>query len=341
MAQQGQWFDGQVATERSVTVAAEGGKLVITGASGSAETVDPAELVRMDAGPGRQRFGHRSIEGWRLVLAEPYESEVIALLPRRAGSVLPVTNRTTVAILSTISVVATALMGLIIFAPETVARHMPMSWERKIGAAYDLPVEAMRCDNRQADAALMAMIDRLDPRARADGFTIELLDMDESNAAALPGGRMVVLNGLFDDLENPDAVAGIVAHEIAHVRRRHVAAGMVRELGLGTVITLLGGGAVAANAGGLLSLKFSRTAEAEADADAIAMLRKAGIDPRPTAAAFEQFRRQEGDFPEWMGSHPASGGRARTFAASFDPKARYSPSIDPAAAKALKGACRG
>lgn len=341
MVQQGQWFDGQVATERSVTVTAEAGKLVIASASGPAQEVDPDELVRMDAGPGRQRFGHRSIEGWRLVLSEPYESDVIALLPRRAGSVLPSTNRTTVAILSTISVVATAVMGLIIFAPETVARHMPMSWERKIGAAYDLPVEAMRCDNRQADAALMAMIDRLDPKARADGFTIELLDMDEANAAALPGGRMVVLNGLFDDLDNPDAVAGIVAHEIAHVRRRHVAAGMVRELGLGTIITLLGGGAVASNAGGLLSLKFSRTAEAEADADAIAMLRKAGIDPRPTAAAFEQFRRQEGNFPEWMGSHPASGGRARIFAASFDPKARYSPSIEPAAAKALKGACRG
>ncbi len=231
-------------------------------------------------------------------------------------------------------------MGLVIFAPETVARHMPMSWERRIGAAYDLPVEALKCEDRNAAAALETMIDRLDPKARGDGFTIELVDLDEANAAALPGGRMIVLNGLFDDLKNPDAVAGIVAHEIAHVRRRHVAAGMVRELGLGTVITLLGGGAVASNAGGLLSLKFTRTAEAEADVDAIAMLRRAGIDPRPTAAAFEQFRKREGDFPEWLGSHPASGGRAKRFAASFNSAAAYRPSIPPAAANALLKACR-
>jgi predicted Zn-dependent protease len=218
---------------------------------------------------------------------------------------------------------------------------MPMAWERKLGVAFDLPLEAVRCEDKQAQASLDMIVERLDPKARAEGFTIEMVKLDEANAAALPGGRMVVLSGLFEDIDNPDALAGIVAHEIAHVRRRHVAAAMVRELGLGTVLTLLGGGAVATNAGGLLSLKFSRSAESEADADAVAMLRQAGIDPRPTAAAFEEFRKKEGDWPEWLGDHPASAGRAKLFAASFDANQRYRPTLNPVRAKQLIGSCKG
>ena len=151
---------------------------------------------------------------------------------------------------------------------------------------------------------------------------------------------MVVFNGLFDDIDNPDALAGIVAHEIAHVRRRHVAAAMVRDMGLGTVVTLLGGGAVASNASGLVSLKFTRGAEAEADDDAIAMLKRAGIDPRPTAKAFDDFRKQEGDWPEWLGSHPASKARGQRFATSYRPGSNYRPVLAAAQAKALMGACR-
>jgi predicted Zn-dependent protease len=252
----------------------------------------------------------------------------------------PVVSRNKIAALSGISFLATAAVAMVVFAPEAVARHMPLAWERKLGAAFEMPIEATRCADPAAQVALDRIVDRLDPKARSDGFTVELADVDIANAAALPGGRMIVLNGLFEDVDNADAIAGIVAHEIAHVRRRHVAAGMVRQLGMGTIVTLLGGGAVASNAGGLLSLKFTRSAEAEADSDAIAMLAKAGIDPRPTAAAFEEFRKQEGDWPEWLGDHPASAGRAKSFAASYGAKRIYQPVLGDDEAKSLMSACR-
>ncbi len=340
MEQRGLWYDGQVALERPVRVDQDPRDLILTDEAGSEHRVAKSELVRLGTSSGKVKFGHKSSEGWRLVLAKPVDPAILDGLPR-GGSLMPAMGRKKFAALAGLSFVATALAGLVIFAPQAVAEHMPMTWERKLGAAFDIPIEAARCRDPAAQAALNRVVDRLDPKARGDGFSIELINIDEANAAALPGGRMVVLDGLFEDINNPDALAGIVAHEISHVRRRHVAAAMVRELGLGTVITLMGGGAVASNAGGLLSLKFSRTAEAEADADAIAMLRRAGIDPRPTAEAFEEFRKAEGGFPEWLGSHPASGGRAKRFAASFDEGMAYRPVLDPAQSKALTSACDG
>jgi Zn-dependent protease with chaperone function len=340
MDQRGLWYDGLVALERPVRVSLGPQEIVLIDETGTEHRAATSELVRLRDGTGRFKLGHRSLDGWRLVLVEPLDSAITAALPSRSGSLVPPVGRKKLALLAGISFVATAFAALVIFAPQAVAEHMPMAWERRLGAAYDLPVEAARCDDPQAAAALAHIVDRLDPKARSDGFTIELTDLDIPNAAALPGGRMIVLNGLFDDIDDPDALAGIIAHEIAHVRRRHVAAAMIREMGLGTVVTLFGGGAVASNAGGLLSLKFSRSAEAEADADAIDMLKRARIDPRPTSAAFENFRKMEGNWPEWLGSHPASGGRARQFRASYDSRRSYRPVLSQPAAKALISACR-
>lgn len=340
MEQRGFWFDGKVAIERPVGIGLDSNHLILTESDGSDHRVDPADLVKL-GGSAQLRYGHRSKDGWRLVVAEPVDPAILALLPTRAGSVGPTVGRRTVAGLATVAFVFSLLAALVIFAPEVVASQLPMSWERRLGAAYDLPVTALHCEDAKAQAALDRILDRLDRGARSDGLAVELADLDIPNAAALPGGRMIVLNGLFEDIDDPDALAGIIAHEIAHIRRRHVAAAMVRELGLGTVVTLLGGGAIASNAGGLLSLRFSRSAEAEADADAIAMLKQARIDPRPTAAAFEEFRKHEGDWPEWLGSHPASGGRAKQFASSYDPRAIYRPVLGRGETKALLAACQG
>ena len=74
---------------------------------------------------------------------------------------------------------------------------------------------------------------------------------------------------------DPEALAGVLAHEVAHVRRRHVTEALIRELGIGALIRLFAGN-VGANAEQIVSLSYTRENEAQADSDAIAMLRRAG-----------------------------------------------------------------
>ena len=339
MSQPGRWFDGEVAAERAVTVTPTATGIAIVDSGGRSVEIDTALLVRHGSMAGWLKLGHRTIEGWRLDLAEPVDPAVNERLPTRVGGGGNIIGRKTMVAAITVTAIGTLALGLLVFAPEVAARHMPMSWEQRLGRLYDLPTNAVACADPAAKRALHALVDRLDPDARRDGLTIQLLDIDDANAAALPGRRMIVFNGLFDEVADPDAVAGIIAHEIAHVRRRHVATAMVRELGLGTVVTLFGGGAVASGGGSLLSLNFTRGAEAEADRDAIAMLRRARIDPRQTKLAFDRFRALELGLPAWASSHPPSAARGARFAASFDPTIAYRPAIEAAPAKALFAAC--
>lgn len=343
MAQRGLWFDGQIALERPVELAPDAKGLVLIDDTGARHPVELADLVRLDSPAGTLRFGHRSCEGWRLLIDEPVEAAIRAVLPR-GGSLSEGVSRRAMAALISLSAAASALAAVVIIAPGLLAQHMPMSWERKLGAAYDMPIAAARCEHPRTRAALDALVDRIDPKARSDGFTLDLVQLGVVNAVALPGGRMVLFDGMVDEVDNPDAIAGIVAHEIAHVRRRHVASAMVRQLGLGTVVTLLGGGAVAGNAGNLLSLRFSRGAEAEADSDAIAMLNRAHISPRPTAELFVDLSRDQAEDSgyalEFLQSHPLSRSRAKRFAAAEAKGARYTPALSFEQFRALKTMCR-
>jgi predicted Zn-dependent protease len=168
-----------------------------------------------------------------------------------------------------------------------------------------------------------------------------LIDVDIFNAAALPGGQVVIFDGALRETKNPDALAGVLAHEIAHVRRRHVTQALIRELGIGALIRLFAGD-IGANAQQLVSLSYTRANEYEADGDAIAAMASANIDPRPTAELFRQLDKGDGEefaAVEFLDSHPASGGRAKRFAAAYRSGAKYTPVISAADYKAMRTAC--
>src|SRR5690606_7728492 len=128
------------------------------------------------------------------------------------------------------------------------------------------------------------------------------------NAAALPGGNLVIFNELLKEAKSAAEFSGVLAHENARIQHRDVAEATVRELGLGLVLTTLGGD-VAGNVHGLLSLSYSRDAEAEADAESIAMMNRAHISPAPTAGFFERLAKAEdtiggADMLVYLSSHP-------------------------------------
>ena len=132
------------------------------------------------------------------------------------------------------------------------------------------------------------------------------------NAFAMPGGTIVVTDTLIERFPDDDIIAGVLAHEVAHVVEGHALEQLYRETG----IRLLGGlvfgelGPVlerAATEGeALLSLAFSREHEAEADRFGVALAARAGFEPAGLARLFEGLD-SLGPLPEtsWWSTHPA------------------------------------
>ncbi|MEM7172746.1 MAG: M48 family metallopeptidase, partial [Pseudomonadota bacterium] len=103
--------------------------------------------------------------------------------------------------------------------------------------------------------------------------------------------------GLIDDASGPDAVAGVLAHEMGHVTERHGTAGLIKALGLGfffgVVLGDLGSGAVLAAGETLLQLSYGRDAERDADDRAVDLLTASGISSQGLADFFQQLERLE------------------------------------------------
>ncbi len=151
-------------------------------------------------------------------------------------------------------------------------------------------------------------------------FTIKVIDSDEVNAFALPGGYFYVNRGLILAADNEAELAGVMAHEIAHVAARHAMEnqGKLQAINYGLIATIIFGGgiagAVAQNAGGfgqlLGFLKFSRNAEREADMLGVQYLYAAGYDPTAMATMFEKLaeknRKKPGTLSQIFTSHPQS-----------------------------------
>jgi predicted Zn-dependent protease len=153
-------------------------------------------------------------------------------------------------------------------------------------------------------------------------FTIKVIDADEINAFALPGGFFYVNKGLILAADNEAELAGPMAHEIAHVAARHgveqASKGQLVNWGSLPLIFLGGwGGFAIRQAAGLAIplgfLKFSRGAEEEADMFAAQYLWAAGYDPHSYVTFFEKLQAKEKKKPGTLGkifsTHPVVGDR--------------------------------
>lgn len=198
---------------------------------------------------------------------------------------------------------------------------LPLSVDRKIG---DAAMEALGIDGTTVRDpvvmhAIQEMIDRLAAQASVRGFDyrFQVIEHDEVNAFALPGGQIVVFTGLLRRAERPEQVAGVLAHEIAHVTARHGLQGFVRAAGLWVLLRWLAGDTgtslVTAGAAQAMINGYSRSQERAADAEGARMMAAAGLDPRALRDFFVMLRNEPGaELPgavAWLSTHPALGER--------------------------------
>lgn len=171
-------------------------------------------------------------------------------------------------------------------------------------------------------------------------FTIKVIDSDEVNAFALPGGFFFVNKGLILAADSEAELAGVMAHEIAHVAARHAMEnqGKMQAIQYGLLGTIIFGGGIAStiaqNAGGFAQLmsflQFSRGAETEADVLGVQYLYASGYDPTGMSTMFEKLnsrnKKKPGTLSKIFATHPQSADRrdaSLALVARFPEKEEY------------------
>lgn len=232
-----------------------------------------------------------------------------------------------------------------------IAHQFPLEWERKASESLlSIVTSSFKIRSTpEAEAAIARLAQRLRPPAGQPGanldYRILLLDEKSANAFALLGGGILIHCGLVRDADSSDELAGVLAHEMQHVIHRHALAGLIRA-GFATVVGSL---ALGDYSGVLvvdpqlfyqiLSLRFSRSDEAEADRDAVGMLDRAGIGRAGMIAFFTRVAGKEARFLQFVSTHPASAERARWISDARPSPSALQPAMPPADWEALRAAC--
>jgi Zn-dependent protease with chaperone function len=219
-------------------------------------------------------------------------------------------------------------VGLLIAIPllsGPFARLAPDSWREKLGLESAKVIEALlgkQCENADAQAILERMTARLTKNLPAtEMLNVAVLDTKMINAFAMAGGQIRMMDGLIRHAQSSEEVAGVLAHEIAHVILRHPEEFAFRQFGYEILLSTIADSGmvteIAASTGMLLvNSAHSRDSEAAADALGIELLRSAGISSDGIADFFARHASDLGKLEnvlKFVSSHPPSAARKEMF----------------------------
>jgi predicted Zn-dependent protease len=249
----------------------------------------------------------------------------------------------------------------IIFLALTQACEVSDADERQMGEEFSREINAklpLVRDTRVTGYvdALGKDIARKTSRGDLD-WRFYVVDANEVNAFALPGGFIYVNRGLIDRADRLDQLAGVLGHEIGHVVARHSVDRLKKTTGANVGLTLLCSltslcegvvSQVVINAAGSAILaKYSREDEIEADSQAVVNVVNAGINPRGVPEFFEKLieerQRDPNALDSFFGSHPIEETRVqhtRDLIESYDDRALASLTRDDAGFQRFKALVR-
>ena len=180
---------------------------------------------------------------------------------------------------------------------------IPAQWEQKLGDQVIRSVEARQpfLTDEKYLSQLASITNRLIPVAGADGYSFKFYIVQDTNinAFAIPGGHVVIHTALMDAASSKEEIAGVLAHEMAHVTERHSMRKIVESAGLFLLLQAVIGDTeglvklLTDSSSTLLQQKFSRDFEREADDKGWEFLLQAKIDPRGMTAFFSRLLEEE------------------------------------------------
>jgi predicted Zn-dependent protease len=200
---------------------------------------------------------------------------------------------------------------------------LPRSVDQQLGDATAAQVQlGADVSDQTVTAAVHAIEARLEENVDANGFKFEVRVVDNAlvNAFALPGGTILITTGLLECAERPEQVAGVMAHEMAHVTLRHGLRSFMRGAGFIVMIRLFFGdedsvaNIMAQGAAVALILGHSREHESAADMEALRTMHAAALDGGALREMLVTMEMKAGspsvDIPEWASTHPNVRSRA-------------------------------
>ena len=219
--------------------------------------------------------------------------------------------------------------------------------EIKIGkAVWDLYKKTEK-ENKDEKAvnALDSIVDKICSNNNINRETIKvhIIIKDDINAFAMPGGHLVVYSGLIKASDNPDELAGVIAHEISHIELDHVMKKLIKEIGLSVLISMTSGNGSAETIQKISKLlsssAFDRKLEKEADISAVEYLINAKINPESLAEFLYKLadnKSDEASYESWLSTHPDSKKRAEYILEySKDKIIKSEPALSESSWKAL------
>ena len=246
-----------------------------------------------------------------------------------------------------VSIIAVVLYGVPL-AADRLTPLLPDSFERRLGDIADSQVktlfDAKVCDNAAGQKAFAKLMTAIRESAGMDtSVQSGVLSSAVPNAFALPGGKVYMFKGLLAKAESADEIAGVLAHELGHLKHRDNMRGLIRNGGTSFLVGLLFGDITGSSAlifasRSLVTSSHSREAEQDADNFSIEVMHKLGRPTKPMGELLVRVTGKGGKGLSIISSHPMSEDRLARMTREDRPASKP-PLLTPEEWRSLKSIC--
>lgn len=262
----------------------------------------------------------------------------------------PIPRRVTLRWLGAVMLVLVVAAGLAM--PRAIAKitkDISAEQETRLGLAMRPLVidnlsargQVRECTSPEGHAALMRLVERI---ATGPGARFFVLDMPIAGTLVLPGGDVLIFRGMLDRASTPEALAGVLSHQVAHVSARHALQHSVAHFGLIDLVKLWWGAepdeeVIETATAAFLSQAYAAEAEQAADTRALAALAAAALPTRPFADNLSAWAAQDKNALSFSVRHPSSNRAEAARAADTIGDAAFRPALDDRSWLALANIC--